>query len=94
MSNIKDIVTQKITLNYLEVLIKNIEETNEELIKQEENIKKAKEDFIQKQIKRKSLETLKEKQINEIKKEEERIEQLNNDEFALYAYLRKKEKVS
>lgn len=93
MSNIKDIVTQKITLNYLEVLIKNIEETNEELIKQEENIKKAKEDFIQKQIKRKSLETLKEKQINEIKKEEERIEQLNNDEFALYAYLRKKEKV-
>lgn len=94
MSNIKDIVTQKITLNYLEVLIKNIEETNEELTKQEENIKKAKEDFIQKQIKRKSLETLKEKQINEIKKEEERIEQLNNDEFALYAYLRKKEKVS
>ena len=94
MSNIKDIVTKKISINYLEVLIKNIEETNEELIKQEENIKKAKEDFIQKQIKRKSLETLKEKQINEIKKEEERIEQLNNDEFALYAYLRKKEKVS
>ena len=53
------------------------------------NLKKQKKDFIDKRIKRRSLEVLKENKILEIKKEEERLEQISNDEFALYGYIRK-----
>jgi flagellar FliJ protein len=84
----KDIVTQKITINYLSSLIQSIKETNENLKKQETKVYEAKEDFIQKQIKRKSLETLKENSLEKLRKEEERVEQITNDEFALYAYMR------
>ena len=49
----------------------------------------TKKDFIDKRIKRRSLEVLKENKILEIKKEEERLEQISNDEFALYGYIRK-----
>ena len=84
----KDIVTQKITINYLASLIQSIKETNENLKKQEIKVYEAKEDFIQKQIKRKSLETLKENALEKLRKEEERVEQITNDEFALYAYMR------
>ena len=52
-------------------------------------LEKAKKDFIDKRIKRRSLEVLKENKILEIKKEEERLEQISNDEFALYGYIRK-----
>ena len=93
VTSYKDIITQKIAFNYLTAITKSIEETNIELKKEEQNVLKAKEDFINKQIKRKSLETLKENEIKKIQKEEERIEQINNDEFALYAYIRNREKV-
>ena len=64
-------------------------------IKEEEkNVIEAQNDLIQKQIKRKSLEILKEKEMERVKKEEERIEQITNDEFALYAYIRKNANVS
>lgn len=93
VTSYKDIITQKIAFNYLTAITKSIEETNIELKKEEQNVLKAKEDFINKQIKRKSLETLKENEIIKLQKEEERIEQINNDEFALYAYIRNREKV-
>lgn len=92
--NLSDIVEQKIRFNYLNSLTQSIKETNEALIKNEKKLEKAKEDFIQKQIKRKSLETLKENELNRLKKEEERKEQIANDEFALYAYIRNKANVS
>lgn len=88
ISKAQDVVTQKITINYLSSLTQSIKVTNEQLEKEEVKVAKAKEDFIEKQIKRKSLETLKENQMLRLKKEEERIEQITNDEFALYAYIR------
>ena len=88
LSKHKDIVTQKITINYLASLTQTIKENNENLKKQETKVYEAKEDFIQKQIKRKSLETLKENALEKLRKEEERVEQITNDEFALYAYMR------
>jgi flagellar FliJ protein len=88
LSKPKDIVTQKITINYLASLTQTIKETNENLKKQETKVHEAKEDFIQRQIKRKSLETLKENALEKLIKEEERVEQITNDEFALYAYMR------
>lgn len=88
ISKAQDAVTQKITINYLSSLTQSIKVTNEQLEKEEVKVAKAKEDFIEKQIKRKSLETLKENEMLRLKKEEERIEQITNDEFALYAYIR------
>lgn len=88
ISKAQDTVTQKITINYLSSLTQSIKVTNEQLEKEEVKVAKAKEDFIEKQIKRKSLETLKENEMLRVKKEEERIEQITNDEFALYAYIR------
>lgn len=88
ISKAQDVVTQKITINYLSSLTQSIKVTNEQLEKEEVKVAKAKEDFIEKQIKRKSLETLKENEMLRLKTEEERIEQITNDEFALYAYIR------
>ena len=66
-----------------------IKDTEKELEAKEIELEKAKKDFIDKRIKRRSLEVLKENKILEIKKEEERLEQISNDEFALYGYIRK-----
>lgn len=88
ISSICDVVTQKVTINYLSSLSQSIKETSKQLEKEIISTSKAKEDFIQKQIKRKTLEKLKENEIKRIKEEEERIEQITNDEFALYAYIR------
>lgn len=88
ISDICDVVTQKVTINYLSSLSQSIKDTNNQLEKETIKTNKAKEDFIQKQISRKTLEKLKENEIERIKAEEERIEQITNDEFALYAYIR------
>ena len=85
----KDTITQKITMNYLTHLNTHIKDTTEELHDKEIELEKAKNDFIDKRIKRRSLEVLKENQFLEMKKEEERLEQISNDEFALYSYIRK-----
>ena len=90
----KDIISQKITINYLAALTQSIKLTSEDLRKEEINVSKAKKDFIEKQIDRKSLETLKENELNRFKKEEDRLEQLKNDEFALYAYIRNRTNIS
>ena len=89
ISRAKDTISQKITMNYLSYLNTTIKDTEKELEAKEIELEKAKKDFIAKRIKRRSLEVLKENKILEIKKEEERLEQISNDEFALYGYIRK-----
>ena len=89
ISRAKDTISQKITMNYLSYLNTTINDTEKELEAKEIELEKAKKDFIDKRIKRRSLEVLKENKILEIKKEEERLEQISNDEFALYGYIRK-----
>lgn len=89
MSIAKDTITQKITMNYLSHLNVSIKETLKELEEKEVEVENAKKDFIDKRIKRRSLEVLKENKILEMQKEEERLEQISNDEFALYSYIRK-----
>ncbi|MGX4600743.1 flagellar export protein FliJ [Faecalimicrobium sp. JNUCC 81] len=88
ISNIKDVITQKITINYLAHLTQSIKSTSEQLEEEKIKVKEAKDDFIEKQIERKSLEKLKENKIEKLRKEEERKEQIINDEFALYAFIR------
>ena len=89
ISTAKDTISQKITMNYLSYLNTTIKDTEKELEAKEIELEKAKKDFIDKRIKRRSLEVLKENKILEVKKEEERLEQISNDEFALYGYIRK-----
>ena len=89
ISRAKDTISQKITMNYLSYLNTTIKDTEKELEAKEIELEKAKKDFIDKRIKRRSLEVLKENKILEIKKEEERLEQISNDEFSLYGYIRK-----
>ena len=73
ISRAKDTISQKITMNYLSYLNTTIKDTEKELEAKEIELEKAKKDFIDKRIKRRSLEVLKENKILEIKKEEERF---------------------
>lgn len=94
ISKVLDTVTQKITINYLSSLNHSIKVISEELVIQEVKLDKAKIDLVEKQIKRKSLETLKENMLEKLRKEEQRVEQITNDEFALYAYMRNRASLS
>ena len=94
IENCEDIISQKIRFNYLYSITKTIEECKDMLVEKEQRVLEAKDDFIEKQINRKSLETLKENKFMKLKKEEDRKEQIENDEFALYAYVRNKKKRS
>lgn len=90
----EDTISQKIRSNYLYFITQTIEECNNMLVEKEKKLSEAKDNFIEKQINRKSLETLKENKLTKLRKEEERKEQIENDEFALYAYIRNKKKIS
>lgn len=90
VENIEDIVTQKITSNYLNSLSNLIDDTNEKLIRKEEKLREAREDLLNKQIDRKSLEKIKEKKYKLYKKEEDLKEQAINDEFSVFSYYRSK----
>lgn len=90
----EDTISQKIRFNYLYFITQTIEECNNMLVEKEKKVSEAKDNFVEKQINRKSLETLKENKLTKLRKEEERKEQIENDEFALYAYIRNKKKIS
>ena len=66
ISRAKDTISQKITMNYLSYLNTTIKDTEKELEAKEIELEKAKKDFIDKRIKRRSLEVLKENKILEI----------------------------
>lgn len=94
ISKADDVISQKVTINYLSALTQSIKITDEKLKEKEKKVIEAQKDFIEKQIKRKSLEILKEKEMERVRKEEERVEQITNDEFALYAYIRNNVNIS
>ena len=84
----EDIVYQKIKRNYLIALQNIIKDKEKELIVREKEVEFRRNDLKQKQIDRKTVEILKEKQYSSYLKEQNRVEQINNDEFALYGYIR------
>lgn len=83
------LIYQKIKKNYLFALDKGINETEKELITKAKELEIRRSDLIKKQIDRKTVDILKERQLIEFNKEEDRKEQLFIDELALYAYMRK-----
>lgn len=84
----ESIVEQKIKNNYLYALNIGINETSSELARQSKTVEEKRELLNQDQIERKTVEILKEKKQFAYIKEQNRIEQVNNDEFALYSFIR------
>ena len=84
----EDVIYQKIKRNYLLALESGIKRKEKELVVKSREVEVRRIDLKQRQVDRKIVETLKEKQYRAFIKEQDRIEQINNDEFALYAYMR------
>ena len=84
----EDIIYQKVKRNYLLALETGIKDKEYELDLKKRELEFRRKDLKQKQIDRKTVATLKEKQFESFIREQNRIEQINNDEFALYGYMR------
>ena len=91
--NLNDsILEKKIRHNYLNSLNFCINETTNELQEKLKIVEKRREELKTKQVERKTVEILKEKDKLAFEKEQNMIEQKNNDEFALYAFIRNTER--
>ncbi|OAA83223.1 flagellar export protein FliJ [Clostridium ljungdahlii] len=88
MSNFKSVIEQKITHKYLNSLVYSIDKTEIELKDKEKVVEMKRNELQNRQIDRKTVDILKEKQETAFIKEENRIEQKANDEFALYGFIR------
>jgi len=86
------LIEQKIKQNYLQALSVNINNTTKELTNKNEFLELKREDLKEKQIDRKTVEVLKEKKKMEFMREQDFIEQKTNDEFALYGFIRTRER--
>lgn len=86
--NIGNVVERKLKENYLNKLDDEIAVTKDDIVSCDENVYKKRADLILAQRDKKSVDILKEKQYKEFVLEENSIEQRNNDEFALYGYIR------
>ena len=86
------LVQQKMKHMYLNALNNSIIETKNELQKKVIVLDEKREALKQRQIERKTVEILKEKQLLAFTKEQALIEQKTNDEFALYGFIRTHER--
>lgn len=84
----ESVIERKIKHVYLNAVNYNIAETSKELKNKEKILEDRREELKLRQIDRRTVESLKEKQKVEFIKEQELIEQKMNDEFALYAFIR------
>lgn len=87
-SSNETIIEQKIRRAYLDSVIRSIDEVSVDLDNKNQILEEKREDLKQKQIDRKTVEALKDKQLKAYIKEQELIEQRTNDEFALYGFIR------
>ncbi len=88
----EDVIYQKIKRNYLFALEGGIKNKEKELVIKTRELEVRRIDLKDKQKDRKTVSKLKEKKIEEFIKEQNRVEQINNDEFALYGYIRNSRK--
>lgn len=84
----EDIIYQKIKRNYLMAIESGIKTKEKELVLKERQVEFRREELKKDQISRKTVEILKDNQLQSYIKEQDRLEQINNDEIALYAYMR------
>lgn len=84
----EDVIYQKIKRRYLFALEAGIKNKEKELAAKERELEIRRRDLQEKQIERKTVSKLKEKDYSSFLKEQNRLEQISNDEFALYGYMR------
>jgi len=84
----ESLVEQKLKHLYLNALTSSINTVNIELKEKTDKLEEKRQVLKQKQVERKTVETLKDKQYAAFIKEQNEIEQRNNDEFALYGFMR------
>lgn len=84
------IIERKIQVNYLRAVSMSIDETSEELNENIIKLEEKRSELEKKQIERKTVEILKDKKVTAFNKEQAMIEQKNNDEFALYGFIRRR----
>ena len=84
----ESLVKQKIKQNYLNALNFAINETNVTLEDKHKILEQKRQNLAKCQVEKKTVEVLKENQKTAFLKEQNQIEQKNNDEFALFAFIR------
>ena len=84
----EDVVYQKLKRYYIQGVQNGIETYEKELTIKNQEVDKKRRDLTEKQMERKTVQTLKEKKYEAHIKEQDRVEQINLDELALYAYVR------
>ncbi len=88
----KDTVQRKIQYHYLNLLSNSIEGTKIQLVEEKKVVEEKRVELVKAQVDKKTVEILKEKSYKRFIAEENHIEQLQNDEFALYGYIRERRK--
>ena len=88
----EDIVYQKLKRYYIQGVQNGIKSNEKELVIKNQEVDKRRRDLTVKQMERKTVQTLKDKKYDAYVKEQDRVEQINLDELALYAYVRNKDK--
>lgn len=85
----ESLIYQKLKKNYLMALNKGILQTEKEIEKKQKEVDYRREQLKIRQIERKTVDILREKRYNQFIWEQNYKEQIQNDEFALYAHMRK-----
>ena len=84
----EDVVYQKLKRYYIQGVQNGIKTYEKELTIKNQEVDKRRRDLTEKQMERKTVQTLKDKKYEAHIKEQDRVEQINLDELALYAYVR------
>ena len=87
----EDIIYQKLKRYYLQGVQSGIKSSEKDLAIKNQEVDKRRRNLTEKQMERKTVQTLKDKQYDAYVKEQDRVEQINLDELALYAYVRNKD---
>lgn len=88
----EDIIYQKLKRYYIQGVQSGIESSEKDLVIKNQEIDKRRRDLTEKQMERKTVQTLKDKKYEAYVKEQDRVEQINLDELALYAFVRNQDK--
>lgn len=88
----EDVVYQKLKRYYIQGVQNGIKTCEKELTIKNQEVDKRRSDLTEKQMERKTVQTLKDKKYEAHIKEQDRVEQINLDELALYAYVRNQDK--
>ena len=88
----EDVVYQKLKRYYLQGVQSGIKSNEKDLSLKNQEVDKRRRDLTVKQMERKTVQTLKDKKYDSYVKEQDRVEQINLDELALYSYVRNRQK--